>query len=159
VSTASSTGSPPPRSKGSHGSCVRLFTLVYGVGTLVTIFMSNDATAVVLTPAILTAIRQSKVPPLPYLFALRHDRQPLPRSSCRFPIRQTWSSFMRVCRRWGDGSVPFGLPVDFFPSPRLIWSCGSFFPQGTCRPHRRRRSREAAFDHWQRWCWGASPPW
>jgi arsenical pump membrane protein len=55
--------------KGSHGSCVRLFTLVYGVGTLVTIFMSNDATAVVLTPAILTAIRKAKVPPLPYLFA------------------------------------------------------------------------------------------
>jgi arsenical pump membrane protein len=55
--------------KGAHGSCVRLFTLVYGVGTLVTIFMSNDATAVVLTPAILAAIRKAKVPPLPYLFA------------------------------------------------------------------------------------------
>jgi arsenical pump membrane protein len=55
--------------KGARGSCVRLFTLVYGVGTLVTIFMSNDATAVVLTPAILAAIRKAKVPPLPYLFA------------------------------------------------------------------------------------------
>jgi arsenical pump membrane protein len=55
--------------KGSHGSCVRLFTLVYGVGTLVTIFMSNDATAVVLTPAILAAIRKAKVAPLPYLLA------------------------------------------------------------------------------------------
>jgi arsenical pump membrane protein len=54
--------------KGSHGSCIRLFTLVYGVGTLVTIFMSNDATAVVLTPAILAAIRKAKVTPLPYLF-------------------------------------------------------------------------------------------
>jgi len=31
--------------------------------------MSNDATAVVLTPAILTAVRKAKVPPLPYLFA------------------------------------------------------------------------------------------
>jgi arsenical pump membrane protein len=48
---------------------VRLFTLVYGIGTLVTIFMSNDATAVVLTPAILAAVRRAKVPPLPYLFA------------------------------------------------------------------------------------------
>jgi arsenical pump membrane protein len=55
--------------KGAHGSSVRLFTLVYGVGTLVTIFMSNDATAVVLTPAILAAIRKAKVAPLPYLFA------------------------------------------------------------------------------------------
>jgi arsenical pump membrane protein len=55
--------------KGSHGSAARLFTLVYGVGTLVTIFMSNDATAVVLTPAILAAIRKARVAPLPYLFA------------------------------------------------------------------------------------------
>jgi arsenical pump membrane protein len=50
------------------GSCYRLFTLVYGIGTLVTVFMSNDATAVVLTPAILAAVRKAKVQPLPYLF-------------------------------------------------------------------------------------------
>jgi arsenical pump membrane protein len=52
----------------ANGSCSRLFTLVYGVGTVVTMFMSNDATAVVLTPAILTAVRKAKVGPLPYLF-------------------------------------------------------------------------------------------
>jgi arsenical pump membrane protein len=55
--------------RGANGSTARLFTLVYGIGTLVTIFMSNDATAVVLTPAILTAVRKAKVQPLPYLFA------------------------------------------------------------------------------------------
>jgi arsenical pump membrane protein len=55
--------------RGAKGSCSRLFLLVYGVGILVTIFMSNDATAVVLTPAILTAVRRAKVAPLPYLFA------------------------------------------------------------------------------------------
>ncbi len=55
--------------RGADGSCGRLFLLVYGVGTLVTIFMSNDATAVVLTPAILTAVRKARVHPLPYLFA------------------------------------------------------------------------------------------
>lgn len=54
--------------KGAHGSCARLFTLIYCIGTLVTIFMSNDATAVVLTPAILSAVRKAKVEPLPYLF-------------------------------------------------------------------------------------------
>ncbi|RXH56270.1 arsenic transporter [Granulicella sibirica] len=54
--------------RGANGSCSRLFLLVYAVGTLVTIFMSNDATAVVLTPAILTAVRKAKVSPLPYLF-------------------------------------------------------------------------------------------
>jgi arsenical pump membrane protein len=55
--------------RGANGSTSRLFTLVYGIGTLVTIFMSNDATAVVLTPAILTAVRKAKVQPLSYLFA------------------------------------------------------------------------------------------
>lgn len=54
--------------RSANGSCSRLFALVYGVGTLVTIFMSNDATAVVLTPAILSAVRKAKVEPLPYLF-------------------------------------------------------------------------------------------
>ncbi len=55
--------------RSAKGSTARLFTLVYGIGTLVTIFMSNDATAVVLTPAILRAVRKAKVEPLPYLFA------------------------------------------------------------------------------------------
>jgi arsenical pump membrane protein len=54
--------------RSAKGSCRRLFALVYGVGTLVTIFMSNDATAVVLTPAILAAARKARVEPLPYLF-------------------------------------------------------------------------------------------
>jgi arsenical pump membrane protein len=53
----------------ARGSRVRLFTLVYALGTLVTVFLSNDATAVVLTPAILAAIRKAKVAPLPHLFA------------------------------------------------------------------------------------------
>jgi arsenical pump membrane protein len=55
--------------RGARGRCVRLFTLVYAAGTVVTICMSNDATAVVLTPAVLSAIRKAKVAPLPYLFA------------------------------------------------------------------------------------------
>jgi arsenical pump membrane protein len=52
----------------ARGSRTRLFTLIYIVGTFVTIFLSNDATAVVLTPAVLAATRKSKVEPLPYLF-------------------------------------------------------------------------------------------
>lgn len=53
--------------KQGDGSAARLFALIYGVGTVVTIFMSNDATAVVLTPAVLTAVKRAKVKPLPYL--------------------------------------------------------------------------------------------
>lgn len=52
----------------AKGSYARLFLLVYTVGTVVTIFMSNDATAVVLTPAVLAAVRKAAVEPLPYLF-------------------------------------------------------------------------------------------
>jgi len=53
----------------ANGSSRRLFTLIYLVGTAVTIFMSNDATAVVLTPAVLTAVRHAKARPMPYLLA------------------------------------------------------------------------------------------
>src|SRR6266568_9278586 len=47
--------------RSAGGSCSRLFALVYTAGTAVTIFMSNDATAVVLTPAILAAVRKAKI--------------------------------------------------------------------------------------------------
>src|ERR1700693_4276638 len=52
----------------ANGSCARLFALIYGVGTLVTAFLSNDATAVVLTPAVYAATKKAGVRPLPYLF-------------------------------------------------------------------------------------------
>ncbi len=55
--------------KAAKGSAGRLFAIIYGVGTIVTICMSNDATAVVLTPAVLAAVRKSKAQPLPFLFA------------------------------------------------------------------------------------------
>lgn len=55
--------------KHANGSSGRLFTLMYAVGTIVTVFMSNDATAVVLTPAVLTAVKRAKAQPMPYLLA------------------------------------------------------------------------------------------
>ncbi len=52
----------------ANGSARRLFLLTYGVGTIVTIFLSNDATAVVLTPAVAAAVKTAKAAePLPYL--------------------------------------------------------------------------------------------
>ncbi len=51
----------------ARGSSTRLFLLVYVVGTVVTVFMSNDATAVVLTPAVLAVSRKAKANALPYL--------------------------------------------------------------------------------------------
>jgi arsenical pump membrane protein len=53
----------------AKGSAIRLFGLIYGVGTIVTIFLSNDATAVVLTPAVYAATKAARLQnPLLYLF-------------------------------------------------------------------------------------------
>ncbi|HVT99887.1 MAG TPA: SLC13 family permease, partial [Acidobacteriaceae bacterium] len=53
----------------ARGSAGRLFLWVYGVGVVVTALLSNDATAVVLTPAVLAVVRKAKVEPRPYLLA------------------------------------------------------------------------------------------
>jgi len=53
----------------AKGSQTRLFVLVYGIGIVVTALLSNDATAVLLTPAVLAVVRRAKTSPLPYLFA------------------------------------------------------------------------------------------
>ena len=53
----------------ARGSPYRLFWLIYLVGTIVTIFLSNDATAVVLTPAVAAVVKVMQVKrPLPYLY-------------------------------------------------------------------------------------------
>ena len=53
----------------ARGSATRLFSLVFAVGTVVTIFLSNDATAVVLTPAVAAIAHTVKAEqPMPYLF-------------------------------------------------------------------------------------------
>lgn len=52
----------------SKSSPARLFTLVYLAGIAVTALLSNDATAVVLTPAVQSAVKAAQAEPLPYLF-------------------------------------------------------------------------------------------
>jgi arsenical pump membrane protein len=53
----------------AKGSPTRLFALVYLAGIAVTVFLSNDATAVVLTPAVYAAAKAARAKPLPYLVA------------------------------------------------------------------------------------------
>jgi arsenical pump membrane protein len=53
----------------ARGSPSRMFLLTYAIGTVVTVFMSNDATAVVLTPAVYAAARRARAAPMPHLFA------------------------------------------------------------------------------------------
>ncbi|WP_454885058.1 arsenic transporter [Sphingomonas oryzagri] len=50
-------------------SSSRLFLLVYLTGIVVTTFLSNDATAVVLTPAVFAVARKAEAEPLPLLLA------------------------------------------------------------------------------------------
>jgi arsenical pump membrane protein len=53
----------------ARGSAMRLFSLVFAVGTVVTVFLSNDATAVVLTPAVAAVVKAVRAKEaLPYLF-------------------------------------------------------------------------------------------
>lgn len=52
----------------AKGSPKRLFVLTYAVGVVTTVFLSNDATSVVLTPAVYAASRAANVKnPIPYL--------------------------------------------------------------------------------------------
>jgi arsenical pump membrane protein len=53
----------------ANGSAARLFTLIFAAGTIITTFLSNDATAVVLTPAVAAVAKAAEAnEPLPYLF-------------------------------------------------------------------------------------------
>lgn len=52
----------------AKGSPRMLFLLVYLVGVVVTSFLSNDAAAVVLTPAVFAAAKKAKTKPLPLLY-------------------------------------------------------------------------------------------
>ena len=51
------------------GSQRRLFFLLYALGALVTALLSNDTTAVVLTPAVFAALARTDAQPRPFLFA------------------------------------------------------------------------------------------
>ena len=55
--------------RAAGGSRSRLLLLLYGAGVLTTAFLSNDATIVVLTPAVLGAVALSDAPAEPYVFA------------------------------------------------------------------------------------------
>lgn len=50
-------------------SRLRLFIIVYGVGAVTTTFFSNDATIVVLTPAVIATLRRFDTSPVPYVVA------------------------------------------------------------------------------------------
>jgi arsenical pump membrane protein len=52
---------------GGHG--VLLLALLFALGTVITAFFSNDATALILTPIVFTLVSRLKLNALPYVFA------------------------------------------------------------------------------------------
>ena len=95
--------------RASRGSRSRLFILIYIVGVVVTVFLSNDATAVVLTPAVLAAVRTAEAEPLPYLLICAFIANA---ASFVLPISNpanlvVYSGGMPTLGRW---LLTFGLP-------------------------------------------------
>jgi arsenical pump membrane protein len=92
----------------ANGSALRLFTLVYLVGTAVTIFLSNDATAVVLTPAVLAAVRRAN------LVVFRGHMPPLAQwlASFALPSLLSIASTYFVLRWYFRRELSTKLPVD-----------------------------------------------
>jgi arsenical pump membrane protein len=87
--------------RAARGSRARLFALVYGVGVLVTVFFSNDATAVVLTPAVYAAIKRTKTTSRPYRLGCAFIVNAV--SFCRFQTPPISSSMASSFRRFSHG--------------------------------------------------------
>ena len=77
----------------AKGSPARLFGLIYVVGIIVTAFLSNDATAVVLTPAVYAAAKAAKAKPSALSRGLRVHRER--RQLCAAHPNPATSCFMR----------------------------------------------------------------
>jgi arsenical pump membrane protein len=90
----------------------RLFLLIYGVGVVVTTFLSNDATAVVLTPAVYAAARKAKVEPLPYLFICAFIANA---ASFMLPISNPANLVL-----YGDHTPPLGRWLASFILPSVL---------------------------------------
>ena len=53
----------------ARGSGRRLLLIIFGIGTIITLLLSNDATALMLTPVVLIMAIRLNLNPLPYAFA------------------------------------------------------------------------------------------
>lgn len=95
----------------ARGSAGRLFFWIYLSGTIVTAFLSNDATAVVLTPAVLAAVRRARVDPRPHLLACALVANA---ASFIFPISNPANLVV-----FGDHLPPLGSWLRFLALPSL----------------------------------------
>jgi arsenical pump membrane protein len=103
----------------ARGSRTRLFAIVYAVGTLVTVFLSNDATAVVLTPAVLAAVRKARATPLPYLLVCAFIANA---ASFVLPISNPANLVV-----YGSKMPPLGAWLKSFALPSVVSIAVTFF--------------------------------
>jgi arsenical pump membrane protein len=96
----------------------RLFLLIYLVGTVVTVLLSNDATAVVLTPAVYAAARKARVEPLPYLFICAFIANA---ASFVLPISNPANLVL-----YGDHTPPLGQWLARFAAPSVLSIIATF---------------------------------
>jgi arsenical pump membrane protein len=96
----------------ARGSQERLFFLIYAVGTVVTAFMSNDATAVVLTPAVFAAAQRARLDALPYLFICAFIANA---ASFILPISNPANIVL-----YGNHTPPLGTWLESFALPSTI---------------------------------------
>ena len=86
----------------ANGNGRRLLLIIFGLGAVVTVFFSNDATALILTPIVYMLVTRLKLNPLPYVFA------------CAF-IANTASMFL-----------PVSNPVNLLPVDRFGLTLGEY---------------------------------
>jgi arsenical pump membrane protein len=108
----------------AEGSPRRLFAIVYGVGTVVTIFLSNDATAVVLTPAVLAALKKTRAKPLPYLLICAFIANA---ASFVLPISNPANLVV-----YGSKMPALAVWLRSFGVPSLVAIVATFFILGAC---------------------------
>jgi arsenical pump membrane protein len=103
----------------ARGSTRRLFLLIYAVGVVVTVFLSNDATAVVLTPAVFAAARKANTGPLPLLFVCAFVANA---ASFVLPISNPANIVL-----YGDHTPPLLQWLERFALPSLLAIVATFF--------------------------------
>jgi len=101
------------------GSAGRLFFWVYLVGTAVTALLSNDATAVVLTPAVLAAVRRAKVEAQPHLLACA-----LVANAASFLLPISNPANLVV---FGERLPPLGTWLRYFLAPAVVAIVATYF--------------------------------
>jgi len=102
----------------ADGDPRRLFLLIYGVGVVVTTFLSNDAAAVVLTPAVFAAAKKAKADALPYLFICAFIANA---ASFVLPISNPANIVL-----YGDHTPPLGSWLASFALPSVLSVVGTY---------------------------------